>query len=74
MANFRIGDLADFGSLKRYDGWPPTHEREPRLLTGEAVIHPVLVGRRFAKSLFKSNFKSGMIALGKFLLRQLVHA
>ena len=74
LANFRIGDLADFGSLKRYDWWPPMHERELRRLTGEAVIHPVLVGRRFAKSLFKSNFKSGVIATGKFLLRQLVHA
>lgn len=68
-AGFRLRDLSALGSLNRYDWWPPTHERELARCRQEAVIHPVLVGRRFLKSLFKSGFRSGVIVTMKLVLR-----
>jgi hypothetical protein len=66
-AGFRLAELSDFGKLTRYDWWPPIHERElPRCLD-EVFVHPVLSGRRYVKSLFKSSFRSGMIVSAKLI-------
>lgn len=70
-AGFRLAELSDFGKLTRYDWWPPVHERELPHCTDEVFVHPVLTGRRYLKSLFKSNFRSGMIISAKLLLRAL---
>ena len=67
-AGFRMGELCDFGKLTRYDWWPPIHERELPHCADEVFIHPVLIGRRYFKSLFKSTFRSGMIVSAKLLL------
>lgn len=66
-AGFRMGELYDFGKLTRYDWWPPVHERELARCTDEVFVHPVLSGRRYVKSLFKSNFRSGMIVSAKLI-------
>ncbi len=66
-----MGELSDFGKLTRYDWWPPIHERELAHCTGEVFIHPVLAGRRYVKSLFKSNFRSGVIVSAKLILAAL---
>lgn len=66
-AGFRMADLSDFGKLTRYDWWPPIHERELSRCTGEVFVHPVLSGRRYVKSLFKSSFRSGMIVSAKLI-------
>jgi hypothetical protein len=71
VAGFRLGELCDFGKLTRYDWWPPIHERELAHCADEVVVHPVLNGRRYFKSLFKSTFRSGMIVSAKLLLRLL---
>ncbi len=71
VAGFRLGELSDFGKLTRYDWWPPIHERELARCTGEVFIHPVLAGRRYLKSLFKSGFRSGVIVSGKLILTAL---
>ena len=65
---FRLLPLSHFGRLARYDWWPPTHESELPELAGEAFVHPVLVGRRYVQSVFKSHLSSGLIALLKFTL------
>ncbi len=65
---FKMLDLSDFGRLSRYDWWPPTHESELPDLAGDAFVHPVLVGRPYLRSLFKSNVKSGLVAMVKFSL------
>ncbi len=66
-AGFRMRELSDFGKLTRYDWWPPIHERELSRCTDEVFVPPVLSGRRYVKSLFKSNFRSGMIASAKLI-------
>jgi hypothetical protein len=66
-AGFKTRDLADFGKLTRYDWWPPIHERELKYCSGEVFVHPVLSGRRYVKSLFKSTFRSGVIASAKMI-------
>jgi hypothetical protein len=71
VAGFRLGELCDFGKLTRYDWWPPIHERELPHCADEVVVHPVLTGRRYFKSLFKSNFRSGLIVSAKLLFRLL---
>jgi hypothetical protein len=72
-AGFKARDLADFGKLTRYDWWPPIHERELKHCSGEVFVHPVLSGRRYVKSLFKSTVRSGLIvsakAIGTVVLR-----
>ena len=68
---FRLLDLAAFGSLTRYDWWPPIHESELPDLAGDIFIHPVLTGRRYVSSLFKSNFVSGVIVVVKISLARL---
>jgi hypothetical protein len=68
LAGFRMSELSDFGKLTRYDWWPPIHERELPHCTGEVFVHPVLIGRRYIKSLFKSNARSGLIVIAKLLL------
>jgi hypothetical protein len=65
-AGFHARDLASFGPLRRYDWWPPAHESELPHFNGDVVVHPVLVGRRYVRSLFKSNFISGLHAVAKF--------
>jgi hypothetical protein len=67
VAGFRMGELSDFGKLTRFDWWPPIHERELPDCRGEVFVHPVLSGRRYVKSLFKSNFRSGMIVSAKLI-------
>lgn len=67
VAGFRMGELSDFGKLTRFDWWPPIHERELPHCIGEVFVHPVLSGRRYVKSLFKSNFRSGMIVSAKLI-------
>ncbi len=67
---FRMRDLSCFGRLDRYDWWPPVHEAELRGLGGEAFVHPVLTGRRYVMSLFKSGVVSGFIVIAKMILRQ----
>jgi hypothetical protein len=62
-----MADLSDFGKLTRYDWWPPIHERELSRCTDEVFIHPVLSGRRYVKSLFKSSIRSGMIVSAKLI-------
>lgn len=64
-AGFRMGELSDFGKLTRYDWWPPVHERELPWCAGEVFVHPVLSGRRYLKSVFKSNIRSGLIVTAK---------
>jgi hypothetical protein len=71
-AGFLMCDLSDFGKLARYDWWPPTHESELPVFANEAFIHPVLVGRRYFDSLFKSNLTSGFIVVVKFALARLL--
>lgn len=66
-AGYRVRDLAAFGQLTRYDWWPPVHERELPHYAGEVFVHPVLAGRRYVKSLFKSNIRSGLIVSVKLL-------
>jgi hypothetical protein len=66
-AGFRMADLSDFGKLTRYDWWPPIHERELSRCIDEVFVHPVLSGRRYVKSLFKSSFRSGMIVSAKLI-------
>lgn len=65
LAGFRLRELSTFGKLTRYDWWPPIHERELPYCTGEIFVHPVLNGRRYIKSVFKSNFRSGLIVSTK---------
>ena len=67
VAGFRMGELSDFGKLTRYDWWPPVHERELPHCSGEVFVHPVLAGRRYLKSLFKSSFRSGVIVSAKLI-------
>lgn len=65
VAGFRLRDLSSFGKLTRYDWWPPVHEKELADCAGEVFVHPVLNGRRYVKSLFKSDFRSGVIVTAK---------
>jgi hypothetical protein len=67
-SGFKTRDLADFGKLTRYDWWPPIHERELKRCADEVFVHPVLSGRRYVKSLFKSNFRSGVIVSAKLAI------
>ncbi|WP_137126161.1 hypothetical protein [Roseomonas sp. HF4] len=68
LHDFRLRDLASFGRLTRYDWWPPTHESELQGLGGEVFVHPVLTGRRYVMSVFKSGFLSGLIVTAKVSL------
>jgi hypothetical protein len=73
-AGFRLGELCDFGKLTRYDWWPPIHERELARCIDEVFVHPVLSGRRYVKSLFKSSFRSGMIVSAKLIAGAMTRA
>jgi len=73
-AGFRLRDLSAFGKLTRYDWWPPIHERELADCEGEVFVHPVLAGRRYLKSLFKSSFRSGVIVSAKLVAASVVRA
>jgi hypothetical protein len=73
-AGFRLAELSDFGKLTRYDWWPPIHERELSGCAEEVFVHPVLSGRRYVKSLFKSNFRSGMIVSAKLIASAVTRA
>jgi hypothetical protein len=74
LAGFRLRDLSSFGKLARYDWWPPIHERELPYCGGEVFVHPVLTGRRYLKSLFKSNFRSGLIVSAKLVSATIARA
>lgn len=74
LGGFRMQDLSTFGKLTRFDWWPPTHESELPDFAGEAFVHPVLVGRRYVKSLFKSSFISGVVVAVKLTLARLARA
>ena len=74
VAGFRMGELSDFGKLTRYDWWPPIHERELPRCIDEVFVHPVLSGRRYVKSLFKSSFRSGMIVCAKLIASAVTRA
>jgi hypothetical protein len=67
-SGFMLHDLSAFGHLTRYDWWPPTHESELPDFAGDLFIHPVLTGRRYVRSLFKSNLFSGLVVVMKFTL------
>ena len=73
-AGFRLRDLSDFGRLTRYDWWPPIHERELPAWQDQVFVHPVLTGRRYVKSLFKSNFRSGVIVTVKLIAAAIIRA
>ncbi len=62
-AGFRVRDLSSFGRLTRYDWWPPVHEFELPDCTDQVFVHPVLNGRRYVSSIFKSGFVSGLIVV-----------
>jgi hypothetical protein len=47
---FVVQTLADFGSVNRYNWWPPTLEDDLPLLQDEAFLHPVLDRRRYVTS------------------------
>lgn len=68
LHGFSMRDLASFGQLTRYDWWPPTHESELQRLSGEVFVHPVLTGRRYVMSVFKSGVLSGLIVTAKISL------
>ncbi|WP_198374089.1 hypothetical protein [Neoroseomonas rubea] len=68
LHGFNMRDLASFGQLTHYDWWPPTHESELQRLSGEVFVHPVLTGRRYVMSVFKSGFLSGLIVTAKISL------
>ena len=74
VVRFRMGELSDFGKLTRYDWWPPIHERELPHCLGEVFVHPVLSGPRYVKSLFKSNFRSGVIVSAKLIAGAVMRA
>ncbi|MBC7634706.1 MAG: hypothetical protein H7251_03795 [Acetobacteraceae bacterium] len=65
VGGFRSRDLASFGVLTRYDWWPPTHESELSDCAAEIFVHPVLTGRLYVRSLFKSGIISGVIIIVK---------
>ncbi len=72
IAGFRLRELSSFGTLTGYDWWPPIHESELPYYAGQAFVHPVLSGRRYMKSLFKSGIRSGMIAGTRFVRRTVI--
>jgi hypothetical protein len=74
LSGFRLHNLSAFGKLTRYDWWPPTHESELADFAGEAFVHPVLVGQSYVRSLFKSNFVSGLVVVVKFAMARAVRA
>jgi len=67
LADFRLRDLSSFGRMTRYDWWPPIHEAELPDCAGEVFVHPVLAGRRYVTSLFKSGILSGLIVTAKLI-------
>ena len=67
-SGFRVRNLSSFGRLTRYDWWPPTHESELPDWSDDLFVHPVLIGRPYLKSLFKSGIISGLIVVVKFTL------
>jgi hypothetical protein len=68
---FKLRELSSFSPLTGYDWWPPIHELELADYAGQIFVHPVLSGRRYVNSLFKSGFVSGMIAGTRFVGRRL---
>jgi hypothetical protein len=63
---FKLRAMSALGRLTRYDWWPPVHEAELPGLGQEIFVHPVLTGRRYGGSMFKSGVLSGLICLVKF--------
>ncbi len=78
QAGFAIRDLSSFGRLSKFDWWPPYHESELPDLGGELFVHPVLIGRRYWRSFFKTSLKWALIKMAKQLpprlLRRLARA
>lgn len=76
LHQFRIQHLSASGRLTHYDWWPPVHESELPDHERDIVLHPVLNGRRYVKSLFKNGYVTGCVAiwrlkLGAVMLRAL---
>ena len=67
QAGFAIRDLSSLGRLTKFDWWPPYHESELPDLGGELFIHPVLIGRRYWRSFFKTSLKWALIKMAKQL-------
>lgn len=63
LNHFRIQELSTFGAISRYDWWPPTHESELSDIATKAFVHPVLVGRRYVRSLFKNGKITGIVGI-----------
>ncbi|WP_297493942.1 hypothetical protein [Acidocella sp.] len=68
LRQFRIETLAASGPLTRYDWWPPIHESELPDRAQEVVLHPVLSGRRYMKSLFKNGYRTGCVTIWRLNL------
>ena len=66
-AGFAIRELSSLGRLTKFDWWPPYHESELPDLRGELFVHPVLVGRRYWRSFFKTSLKWALIKMAKQL-------
>jgi len=71
QGGFHLREMSSFSKLTGYDWWPPIHESELEDYAGQVFVHPVLCGRRYVTSLFKSGFVSGMIAGVRFIGRTL---
>jgi hypothetical protein len=65
---FRIQNLSASGRVAHYDWWPPVHEAELPDHARDMVLHPVLNGRRYIKSLFKNGNVTGCVAVWRLNL------
>ena len=47
---FVVRELKNFGTVDRFDWWPPSHEDDLPLLHEQAFLHPVLDQDRYVAS------------------------
>jgi hypothetical protein len=47
---FVVRKLGDFGSVEKYNWWPPNHENDLPSLQDQAFLHPVLDERKYVAS------------------------
>jgi hypothetical protein len=47
---FVVSRLGDYGSVEKYDWWPPNHERDLPLLQDQDFLHPVLDEQKYVDS------------------------
>jgi hypothetical protein len=50
----RVRDLHQFGKLSQYDVWPPVHPWQLPFLRDQAVVHPVLTGKRYMRAMLRN--------------------